>query len=66
MMSTPEIESIAAPNPVSGPVSRIDPGFELQEPNGSPVGRNNTGTLQAASIENKGHSSGLTAGKVKG
>lgn len=63
MKITPEIEPTATENPAdAGPspttesVSLINPGFEEQDPSGTPAGWNNDGALEAVIIEDRGHS----------
>jgi len=53
---TTEIPSAAPPRPTPESVKLINPGFEEQEPTGSPRGWNITGTGNATFIDDRGHS----------
>jgi arabinogalactan endo-1,4-beta-galactosidase len=54
--SNSEIPSTPVPTPTSKPVSLVNPGFEDQDANGMPTGWNQTGTAEAISIQDRGHS----------
>ena len=54
-----EIPSSGVPRPTATPVSLLNPGFEIQEPNGIPTGWDHTGAADASYIEDRGHSGDL-------
>ena len=63
MVTPPEIEPSPTevppsdvPNPTAEPVSLVNPGFEIQNPSGTPSGWDHTGERDAISIEDRGHS----------
>jgi arabinogalactan endo-1,4-beta-galactosidase len=49
-------ETVPAGNPTAEPVPLLNPGFEGQEAGGAPAGWTQTGTAEAVSIEDRGHS----------
>ncbi len=51
---TPSSDTDATPT--AGPISLLNPGFELLDPSGLPSGWDHAGTLEAISIEDRGHS----------
>ena len=62
MLETPGIESTTTHTPtttetnsMTDTIRLINPGFELQEPNGTPMGWNSSGDSVAVIIEDRGH-----------
>jgi len=56
---TTEIPSSGVPCPTATPISLLNPGFEMLDPNGMPTGWDHTGTAGASYIEDRGHSGDL-------
>jgi arabinogalactan endo-1,4-beta-galactosidase len=54
--SASEIQPEDVSTPTPKPVTLLNPGFEEQEPSGTPTGWDQTGALEAIIIEDRGHS----------